>query len=174
MPFAVASRRASVVATRRNSKTAGYPRPIVDVCVFCAIVAGTRPAHLVHQTPTVIAFLDQFRQPADTAHVLVIPRAHVENIYGINEALGSDLFAAHVLVARAIKRAFNPDGITTWSSNEPGANQEVPHFHLHVFPRRVGVPFPPTTQRPEPALSDALLRPSAERIERAIEELRTS
>jgi hypothetical protein len=36
----------------------------VDVCVFCAIVAGTRSAHLVHQTPAVIAFLDQFRQPA--------------------------------------------------------------------------------------------------------------
>lgn len=156
---------------RKHEEHPGYPRPIVDVCVFCAIVAGTRSAHLVHQSPAVIAFLDQFRQPADTAHVLVIPRAHVENIYGVNERLGSDLFAAHVLVARAIKRAFNPDGITTWSSNERGANQEVPHFHLHVYPRRVGVPFPPTIHRPEQPVSDAVLGPSAERIQRAIQEL---
>lgn len=144
----------------------------MDACVFCEIVAARRAAHVVHQTVDTTAFLDQFRQPADPAHVLVIPRAHVENIYGVSDALGAELFAAHALVARAVKAAFAPDGITTWSSNERGADQEVPHFHLHVFPRRVGVPFPPVIQRPEPPVPDAVLGASAERIRRAIGHLR--
>jgi hypothetical protein len=76
--------------------------------------------------------------------------------------------------ARAIKHAFAPDGISTWSSNERGANQEVPHFHLHVYPRRFGVPFPPAIQQPELTVSDGVLGPSAERIRRALEGLRPS
>src|SRR5947209_1800847 len=109
---------------------------MAEACVFCEIVDKTRAAHVVLETPATLSFLDQYRQPADAAHVLVIPRVHVENIHGIDNALGADLFAAHALMARAIKRAFGPDGISTWSSNERGANQEVPHFHLHVYPRR--------------------------------------
>ena len=38
----------------------------------------------------------------------------------------------------AVKRAFAPDGVNVWQSNRPGANQEVPHVHLHVFPRWQG------------------------------------
>lgn len=140
--------------------------------MFCEIVAARRAAHIVHETVGTIAFLDQFRQPTGAAHVLVIPRAHVENIYGVSDALGAELFAAHALVARAVKAAFAPDGITTWSSNERGADQEVPHFHLHVYPRWVGVPFPPAIQKPERLVPDEVLGASAARIGRAIGELR--
>jgi diadenosine tetraphosphate (Ap4A) HIT family hydrolase/chloramphenicol 3-O-phosphotransferase len=143
-------------------------------CLFCLIVAGRSPAHVVHETNATIAFLDQLRQPTDAAHVLVIPKAHVENIYAVDDALGAELFAAHALVARAVKRAFAPEGITTWSSNERGANQEIPHFHLHVYPRRVGVPYPPIVMRPETPVRDEVLVPSADRLRRAIAELRTT
>lgn len=95
----------------------------------------------------------------------------MENIYGIDERLGARLFAAHVLLARAIKRALAPDGITTWSSNERGAEQEVPHYHLHVYPRRVGPPFPPVRRSPELPYEDDVLAPSAARIRRALAEL---
>ncbi|HET6701710.1 MAG TPA: hypothetical protein VFH14_07905, partial [Gemmatimonadaceae bacterium] len=77
-------------------------------------------------------------------------------IYGVGDAVGAELFAAHALVARAVKAAFAPDGITTWSSNERGANQEVPH----------------AIQKPEPPVPDELLGASAERIRRAIGDLR--
>ena len=129
-------------------------------------------AHFVHETPSTVAFMDELRQPADVAHVLVIPREHVENIYGIGDALGGELFAAHALIARAVKRAFAPDGIRTWSSNEPGAGQEIPHFHLHVYPRRSGEPFPLPRRNPKLPLPGDLLREGAVRIQRAIAELR--
>lgn len=140
--------------------------------MFCQIVAGLRPAHIVYEAGVVVAFLDQFRQPSDPGHVLVIPRAHVENIYGIDDSLGAELFAAHALIARALKRAFAPDGLTTWSSNERGANQEVPHFHMHVYPRRTGVPFPPKIELPELPVADEVLASSADRIRRTLGQLR--
>ena len=34
-----------------------------------------------------------------------------------------------------MKRGFAPDGVNVWQSNGPGANQEMPHVHIHVFPR---------------------------------------
>jgi histidine triad (HIT) family protein len=127
---------------------------------------------VIYEMPTVVAFLDSFRQPQDPAHVLVIPRAHVENIYGVDDALGADLFAAHARVARAVKRAFAPDGISTWSSNEPGAGQEVMHFHLHVFPRRVGVPHPEVGRhdKPRSVVPDEVLERSAARLRAALAE----
>jgi histidine triad (HIT) family protein len=41
-------------------------------------------------------------------------------------------------VARAVRDAFESDGMSLWQSNGPGAFQEVPHFHLHVMPRWSG------------------------------------
>ena len=126
---------------------------------------------MVDETDQVVAFMDQYRQPSDPGHVLVIPRAHIQNIYGVDDVLGGNLFSTHARIARAVKRAFGPDGITTWSSNESGAGQEVPHFHLHVYPRRVGAQFPLRIQKPEAPVSDKLLAAGAERIRRALAEL---
>ena len=135
-------------------------------CPFCEIVAGTRPAHVVLATPTVVAFMDQYRQPADPGHVLVIPREHVENVFGVDDSLGADLFSAHARIARAVKGAFLSDGITTWSSNGPAAGQEVMHLHLHVFPRRRGVRLDDAVVRQEPEIpvADDILEDSAARI----------
>ena len=150
----------------------GRPRvssnPPVTDCLFCDVVARRYPAEFVLETPVVVAFMDQLRQPEDVGHVLVIPRAHVENIYGVDDALGAALFNAHARIARAVKRALAPDGITTWSSNERGAGQEIPHFHLHVFPRRTGSPFPIARRVPEMHLPASVLAPAAARIREAL------
>lgn len=42
----------------------------------------------------------------------------------------AELFAAHARVGRAVKKAFGPDAITIWSSNEPAGAQELMHFHV--------------------------------------------
>ena len=38
-------------------------------------------------------------------------------------------------ITKAVQSCFAPDGINLWQSNGPGAFQEVPHVHFHVFPR---------------------------------------
>jgi histidine triad (HIT) family protein len=41
-------------------------------------------------------------------------------------------------IARAVDAVFPADGLSVWHSAGAGANQEVPHLHFHVHPRRVG------------------------------------
>jgi histidine triad (HIT) family protein len=41
-------------------------------------------------------------------------------------------------VARAIKRALQPDGMNLVQSNERAGGQEIFHFHVHIVPRWYG------------------------------------
>ena len=66
-----------------------------------------RPAHMVDETDQVAAFMDQYRQPSDPGHVLVIPRAHVENIYGDNNH--HIVESCYKGLARALKEALAID-----------------------------------------------------------------
>lgn len=105
-------------------------------CPFCAIVAGTAPASIVHVDDTVLAFMD-LRQ-AVSGHVLVVPRRHVETLFDLHEDTAAQLMRVAVRIARAAERAFAPDGLNLWQSNRDAGGQEVPHLHLHVQPRRWG------------------------------------
>jgi len=104
-------------------------------CPFCDIVAGRLEASVLAQTEYSLAFLD-LRQPVQ-GHVLVVPKAHVEDIYGIEPAQAGDVMQLGVCVAHALREAFHAPGLNLWQSNGAAAGQEVPHFHLHVQPRRV-------------------------------------
>jgi histidine triad (HIT) family protein len=105
-------------------------------CVFCAIAAGDASASIVMADALTLAFLDVRQYHA--GHVLVIPRRHVPDVRAVDDATGAALMRAVAAVARAVDRAFPSDGLSVWHSAGPGANQEVPHLHFHVHPRRLG------------------------------------
>ena len=101
-------------------------------CIFCQIVAGEAEASVAYEDEATIAFMDlrQFH----AGHMLIVPRRHVRDIYGIDEKTGSALMAAISRVAMGVREAFQPHGINIWQSN--GAPwQEVFHIHFHVLPR---------------------------------------
>lgn len=104
-------------------------------CVFCAIVAGRSRACVVAQTERVLAFMD-LRQ-AVPGHVLVIPKAHAQDIFTIDAELAGEVMQMGVQVARALRDVFQSPGLNLWQSNGAAGGQEVLHFHLHVQPRRV-------------------------------------
>ena len=120
-------------------------------CVFCGIVSGTTPAAIVTEGALTMAFLDlrQFHP----GHVLVIPRRHVPDIRALDPVTGAAVMATVIRVAKAVDAAFPSDGLSVWHSAGEGANQEVPHFHMHIHPRHVGddvlrvYPSAPTTPR---------------------------
>jgi len=105
-------------------------------CIFCQIIAGKVEAATLFETEKSIAILD-LRQ-AVAGHVLVIPKAHIENIYLLPTDQGGDLIACVVKAANAVRRTFKPEGLSVWQSNGPAAFQEVPHVHFHVHPRMEG------------------------------------
>jgi diadenosine tetraphosphate (Ap4A) HIT family hydrolase len=109
-------------------------------CVFCEIVAGRRPASVVHSDENVIAFLDI--RPLNTGHLLVIPRAHAAYLADLDPALGGHMFAVAQRMAAALRRSGLPcEGVNLFLADGEAAFQEVFHVHLHVIPRNSGDGF---------------------------------
>jgi len=102
-------------------------------CVFCKIVARQIPATVVHEDAETLAFMDIGQ--VNPGHVLVACKAHVENVYGLQDAQAAAVFRAAAKVARAIRAAFDPPGLSIYQGNGKPAGQTVFHFHLHVLPR---------------------------------------
>jgi histidine triad (HIT) family protein len=132
---------------------------VAEDCIFCAIVAGEQPAHVVDEDESTIAFLDIL--PWTRGHALVVPRRHSRNLYEIDD---DDLRAANLAAKRLAGRMrdrLECDGINLLNSTEQAANQEVFHFHIHVLPRWSGdgLRLPP---RPEPPANDELTQVASE------------
>jgi len=103
-------------------------------CVFCAIVAGTVPAHRVFDAPLCIAFLDA--RPIFPGHTLVVPRAHRETLRDVPRTELEPLFGGAQRVSLALERALGAEG--TFVGLNDRVSQSVPHVHVHVVPRRKG------------------------------------
>jgi histidine triad (HIT) family protein len=114
--------------------------PVADDCAFCGIVAGRLPSSQVYADDDVVAFLDI--RPVTTGHLLVVPRAHVAGLDGVDERTGAQLFAAARGLAGAVRRSGVPcEGINLFLADGAAAGQEVFHVHLHVLPRTAGDGF---------------------------------
>lgn len=115
---------------------AAPPGPAPVGCIFCEIVAGRRPAHIVYEDGAHVAFLDKY--PIDTGHTLVVPRAHHERITDMGPDDVAALFGAVPAVARTMMRAAGAVAFNVAQNNGREAMQIVPHVHVHVIPRRAG------------------------------------
>jgi histidine triad (HIT) family protein len=102
-------------------------------CVFCKIVAKQIPATVVLEDEATLAFMDIGQ--VNPGHVLVACKAHVENVYGLEDTQAAAAFRSAARVARAIRAAFNPPGLSIYQANGMPAGQTVLHFHLHLLPR---------------------------------------
>ena len=101
-------------------------------CVFCAIVAGDTPAHVVREDDATLAFLDV--RPVFPGHVLLVPREHYETLTDLPPALLPALFGATQRLAAGVQAAMDAHGTFVAMNNT--VSQSVPHLHVHVVPRR--------------------------------------
>jgi histidine triad (HIT) family protein len=106
------------------------------MCVFCKIVAKQIPATVVHEDAETLAFMDIGQ--VNPGHVLVAAKTHAENIYALQDADAAAVFRAATRVARAIRAAFAPEGLSVYQANGKPAGQTVLHFHIHLVPRHDG------------------------------------
>ena len=102
-------------------------------CVFCRIVTRQIPATLVYEDADTLAFMDIGQ--VNPGHVLVAAKAHAENVYALEDAQAAAVFRSVTRVARAIRDAFSPEGLSIYQANGKAAGQTVFHFHMHLVPR---------------------------------------
>jgi histidine triad (HIT) family protein len=108
-------------------------------CIFCRIVAGEAPCHRVHEDALVLCFLDIF--PVSDGHLLIVPKAHSENLLDTEPAALAAVMSASRRLAHALKRAMACDGIGVHQLNGEAAGQTVFHYHMHLIPRNHGDPI---------------------------------
>lgn len=137
-------------------------------CAFCNVVEGTQDERIVYENASVIAILDP--RQANPGHVLVIPKAHFQDIYSLSEEAGSEIMKAVILLSQAVREVFQPDGMSIWQSNGPGAHQEVPHVHFHIHPRKMDDGLLRVYPRWLERLPDGTLSSYADRIRKALED----
>jgi len=105
-------------------------------CVFCRIVAGQVPSTKVYEDEHALAFMDLGQ--VNPGHVLVAVKKHAENLYALDDAQAAAVARACVKVAKAIREAFKPEGLSVYQANGKPAGQTVFHYHVHLLPRHAG------------------------------------
>ena len=107
---------------------------MADDCVFCRIVAGEVPAHMVLDDEDFVAFLDA--RPVFKGHLLVVPRRHYVTLADLPVAQVGPLFERVRLLSAAVPAALGAQGTFVGLNNI--VSQSVPHLHVHVVPRTKG------------------------------------
>ena len=105
-------------------------------CVFCRIVAGQIPSTRVYEDEHTLAFMDIGH--VNPGHTLVAVKKHAANLYELDEAQAAAVARATVKIAKAIKAAFQPEGLSVYQANGKPAGQTVFHYHVHLLPRHAG------------------------------------
>lgn len=109
-------------------------------CPFCRLIRGGTTSNsdqndIVYRDHEVTAFLASSNWPKKGGHVLVVPNQHFENVYELPACLGTPIQNATRKIALAFKATYGCHGVSTRQHNEPHGNQDVWHYHVHVFPR---------------------------------------
>lgn len=108
-----------------------------DNNIFAKILRGELPAHKVYEDEHTLAFMDIM--PMARGHTLVIPKYPAETLFDLPADLYSSLMASVDRVGRAVKVAFEYDGVMIFQLNGTQAGQTVPHLHFHLLPTHIGV-----------------------------------
>ena len=108
--------------------------------IFAKIVRGEIPAALICEDETTLAFMDAF--PQSRGHALVIHKSsRARNLLDVDQGELAQVMNTTQRVARAVRRALEPEGIMIAQFNGAAAGQTVFHLHVHIIPRWAAVPL---------------------------------
>lgn len=101
--------------------------------IFSKIIAGQIPGEFVFQDDLWVALLDI--RPVAPGHCLLIPRVEGQFLADLPAATLAALGDRLARLTAAVKAASGAPAVNVVVNDGPAAGQEVPHAHLHVWPR---------------------------------------
>jgi ATP adenylyltransferase len=125
----------------REAYVAGVDTKPDDGCVFCRLAETDgderRAALVLETTGTTVTVMNLY--PYGSGHLLVAPRRHVADLEALTDDEATQFVAAQQRAIRALKRAYQPDGLNLGANLGRAAGAGIPlHLHLHVLPRWSG------------------------------------
>ncbi len=103
--------------------------------IFAKILRGEIPNVTVYEDDHILSFMDAF--PQSRGHTLVVPKAASRNLLDTKPDDLAYVIRKTQIIAKAVKQALQPDGITITQFNGAPAGQTVFHLHFHIIPRYV-------------------------------------
>ena len=105
-------------------------------CVFCKIVNSDIPSMKVYEDEHTLVFMD-IAKDVD-GHMVAIPKKHVKCILNCDaETLGCLMTTVKKIANHCVENC-GYDGVNLLNASDESAGQSVPHFHIHIIPRKHG------------------------------------
>jgi histidine triad (HIT) family protein len=104
-----------------------------DNCIFCKIINGEIPSHVLYEDEQFKVILDV--NPATKGHALILPKEHYANLYELPEETAADAMKLAQRMMRKMTEKLDCDGFNIVQNNGEAAGQTVFHFHMHLIPR---------------------------------------
>lgn len=105
-------------------------------CIFCSIVAGEIPCMKVYEDEHTLVFMDIARDV--DGHLVAIPKKHVKSLLDCDSETLRRLMDTVQKVSRHLTSHCGYEGVNLLNASEEAAEQSVPHFHMHIIPRKGG------------------------------------
>ena len=96
-------------------------------CLFCRLVRRDLPSHRVYEDDDFVVLLSM--HPINPGHAMVVPKAHIDSFYQVEDSLYIPMMLLVKRLANAIKVAFAPLQVVMETS---GVGNR--HVHVHVLP----------------------------------------
>ncbi len=105
-----------------------------EICVFCTKIE-VREREIIGNK---LAWAFPTNIPIVPGHILIVPRRCVATYGDLTEKERIAIEKIRIKIIKALKKTFKAEGFNyAWNENKV-AGQAVPHFHLHVVPRKKG------------------------------------
>lgn len=112
-----------------------FPLPETESCYLCDIASGNGDDwNVVSQSELTVTVLNG--RQYEVGQCMIFPVRHAPTILDLTASEEAAIMAAARQLTIILVRAYSPDGVLLYQNNGTGSGQEVPHFHLHVVPRR--------------------------------------
>jgi ATP adenylyltransferase len=101
-------------------------------CVFCAAVKSGQ--HVLALTKNVMVIMNKY--PYNTGHLLVLPRAHVADIWKVKDAVSEEISWWLKTSAKILTDEMGCAGLNLGMNHGAVAGAGIPgHLHWHIVPR---------------------------------------
>ena len=100
-------------------------------CLFCKIAAGEIPSGKVYEDDRCLAFHDI--DPQAPTHFLVIPKAHIPSVAGVDADNAAVVGHIFTVIARIARDEGLENGYRVVSNVGADGGQTVEHLHFHIL-----------------------------------------
>lgn len=104
------------------------------MCTFCKIISGELPSMKVYEDEFSCVFMD-IAEDVD-GHMVAVPKRHYESLLDCDKVTLHHLMDTVKCVANHCVAHCGYEGVNLLNASGICAGQSVPHFHIHMIPRK--------------------------------------